>query len=370
LRPALEAGLFFGKMIIKGEIAMGGKIRATVWGATGFTGGELLRLIAAHSHMEVVGAVSHSSAGTAVGASHPHLRHVYPNTVFISPAQGLETEADLAFLALPHRASASRAKTLLERGQKVSDLSADFRLRTAEEYHKWYGVEHPCPELLSEAVYGLPELHRAEMAGARLISGVGCNATAAITALLPVASAGLIEDARIECRVGSSEGGAGGGEGSSHPLRSRVLRVISPFEHRHMAELIQELNLPLEKFTMGVTAVELVRGIQCVAHVTLSRQVREPDLWKIYRSAWSGEKFVSTTPAKPAHLRIPDPRFVMGSNRVSVGFSLAADGRRMIAASALDNLIKGAAGSAVQSANVMTGLDETSGLNMLPVYPA
>lgn len=349
---------------------MSAKVRVTIWGATGLTGGELLRIIAAHPDMEVVGAISRGSAGTAVGASHPHLRHAYPETTFISPDQGLEQSADLAFLALPHRAAATHAKMLLERGQRVVDLSADFRLRTAAEYLEWYGVEHPCQELLDEAVYGLPELHRAEMVAARLISGVGCNATAAITALLPIARAGLIEDARIECRVGSSEGGATGGEGSSHPLRSRALRVISPFEHRHMAELIQELDLPRDKFTMGITAVELVRGIQCVAHVKLNRAVREADLWKLYRAAWGGEKFISTTPAKPAHLRIPDPRFVMGSNRVLVGFALAADGVRAVAASALDNLMKGAAGSAVQSANLMMGLEEASGLEMLPVYPA
>lgn len=346
------------------------KIRATVWGATGLTGGELLRIIAAHPGMEIVGAVSHSSAGTAVGAAHPHLRHAYPDMTFISPEQGMELQAELAFLALPHRASAVRAKSLLELGQKVVDLSADFRLRTAEEYLEWYGVEHPCPELLAEAVYGLPELHRGEMASARLVSGVGCNAAAAITALLPLARAGLIGDARIECRVGSSEGGASGGEGSSHPMRSRTLRVISPFEHRHMSELIQELSLPRERFTMGITAVELVRGIQCVAHVKLNRGLCEPDLWKLYRAAWGGERFVGITPAKPAHLRIPDPRFVMGSNRVLVGFALAADGTRMVAASALDNLMKGAAGSAVQSANIMTGLGEADGLELLPAYPA
>ena len=327
-------------------------------------------MLAAHPGMEVVGAISRSSAGTPVGAAHPHLRHAYPELTFISPEQGMETEADLTFLALPHRASAARAKTLLEKGQKVVDLSADFRLHTAAEYEQWYGVEHPCPEFLSEAVYGLPELHRAEMAGARLISGVGCNATAAICALRPLANAGLIAEARIECRVGSSEGGATGGEGSAHPLRSRTLRVVAPFEHRHMAEIIQELSLPKETFTMGVTAVELVRGIQCVAHVTLSQKVREPDLWKLYRATWGGEPFVSTTPAKPAHLRIPDPRFVLGSNRALVGFALADDGRRMMAASALDNLMKGAAGSAVQSANLMMGLEETAGLTMLPVYPA
>lgn len=345
-------------------------IRAVIWGANGFAGGELLRIAACHPAIRVVGCVSRSMAGTSVGAVHHHLRHVYGDMTFISPDDAAQIEADAAFLALPHRASAEEAKRRLEAGQRVIDLSADFRLRSAEDYNRWYGVEHPCAELLDEAVYGLPELHRAEMANARIVSGVGCNATAAITALLPFARAGLIEEARIECRVGSSEGGASGGEGSAHSLRSRALRVVAPFVHRHMAELVQELGLPEERVTMGITAVELVRGIQCVAHLTLSRQIREADVWKLYRAAWNGEPFVSYTPARPAHLRIPDPRFVIGSNRVLTGFALADDGRRAVAASAIDNLMKGAAGSAVQSANIMFGLDETCGLDMMPVYPA
>lgn len=346
------------------------KIPVTVWGATGFAGGELLRIIARHPSMEVVGAISRSKAGFPVGSVHPHLRHYYSDMNFIAPDNGAEITSEIAFLSLPHRASAEEAKKRLEAGQKVVDLSADFRLRSSDDYKKWYGVDHPCPELLSEAVYGLPELHRDDMQNARLISGVGCNATSAICALLPLTRAGLIEEARIECRVGSSEGGAGGDEGSGHSLRSRTLRVISPFIHRHMAELIQELGLTEGRVTMGVTAVELVRGIQCLCHLTLNRSVKESELWKLYRAAWSGEPFISISPAKPAHLRIPDPRFVLGSNRVLTGFALAEDGRRLIAASALDNLIKGAAGSAVQSANIMSGIEETSGLDMMPLYPA
>jgi N-acetyl-gamma-glutamyl-phosphate/LysW-gamma-L-alpha-aminoadipyl-6-phosphate reductase len=349
---------------------MAPRISVTVWGATGFTGGELLRILAGHPDMELKGAVSRSSAGSPVGATHLHLRHIFPDTVFMSTEQGFETEADLAFLALPHRASAGVAKKLLERGVRVVDLSADFRLKSASDYLRWYETEHPCPGLLGEAVYGLPELHREAMRDARLISGVGCNAASAIFALLPVAGEGLVEDVRIECRVGSSESGGHGGEGSAHPLRSRTLRVVTPFVHRHMAELTQELGISEDVMTMGVTAVELVRGIQCVAHVRLNKTLREADLWKLYRAAWGKERFVSVTPAKPAHFRIPDPRFVLGSNRVMTGFALAADGRRRTAASALDNLMKGAAGSAVQSANIMMGLDERTGLDMMPVYPA
>ena len=146
--------------------------------------------------------------------------------------------------------------------------------------------------------------------------------------------------------------------------------MVTPFVHRHMAEVVQELRIPEETITMGETAVELVRGIQCLAHLRLNRQVRETEIWKLYRAAWADEPFVSYTPARPAHLRIPDPRFVLGSNRILTGFALADDGRRVIAASAIDNLMKGAAGTAVQCANLMFGLDETCGLDMMPVYPA
>ncbi|HPX03229.1 MAG TPA: N-acetyl-gamma-glutamyl-phosphate reductase [Synergistaceae bacterium] len=346
------------------------KISVIIWGATGFTGGELLRIIARHPRMEVVGAVSRSKAGTPIGAVHPHLRSAYRDMNFISPEEGGGIDAELVFLALPHKAAAETAQKRISAGQKVVDLSADFRLRSPEEYRRWYETEHPCPELLERAVYGLPELHREEMSGADLISGVGCNATSAVFALLPLAKAGLIENARIECRVGSSEGGAEAKEGSSHSLRSRSLRVVSPFVHRHMAEVVQELGLAEKDISMTVTAVELVRGIQCIAHVTLKERLREADIWKLYRAQWSKEPFVSLSPAKPAHLRIPDPRFVMGSNRVLTGFALAEDGRRAIAASAIDNLLKGAAGSAVQSANIMMGSEETAGLEMMPLYPA
>ena len=349
---------------------MNEKIPVTIWGATGYAGAELLRIIARHPRFEAVGAVSRSKAGTAVGAAHPHLRHVYNGMDFISPDDAASLSPAVAFLALPHRASAQIAARLLEAGQKVVDLSADFRLKSAEEYKKWYGVEHPAPQYLAEAAYGLPELHRAEIAQARLVSGVGCNAAATITALLPVARAGAIEEARVECLVGSSESGAVADEGSAHSVRSRALRVVTPFVHRHAAEVTQELSLPLSSFTLGVTAVELVRGIQCLAHMTLKERLREADLWKLYRSAWNDEPFVSFTPAKPTHFRIPDPRFVLGSNRVLTGFMLAEDGRRMIAASAIDNLMKGAAGSAVQCANLMTGLPEICGLDMMPLYPA
>ena len=174
----------------------------------------------------------------------------------------------------------------------------------------------------------------------------------------------------MELRVGSSEGGAEPSQGGHHPYRTNVLRVIEPFRHRHLAEVIQETGIPEERLLMSVTAVPVVRGVQMFAQVTLSKKCRESEIWSAYRKAFEGQPFLSLCPARPAHLRFPDPRLVLGSNRCMVGFALEGDGRRLVLVSAIDNLMKGAAGSAVQCANIMLGLGETEGLAMIPVYPA
>ena len=341
-----------------------------VFGGSGMAGGELLRILAGHPAMEVVGVVSRGKAGHPVAAVHPHLRPDFPDTLFITPEQASELDPALVFLALPHGSSAPVIRSWLDRGTRVVDLAADVRLRDPEVYQRWYGGPHPDPGLLQEAVYGLPELHREEIRRARLVSGVGCNAAAAILALAPLARAGVVSEARIEARVGSSEGGSRATEGSHHPYRSRALRMFEPFAHRHLAEVSQETGLPEDRLTLGVTAVESVRGVQAVATVTLAEPVREGDLWKTYRAAYGSEPFVFLCPARPSHLRLPDPRLVMGSNRALVGFALHPDGRRLTAVAAIDNLLKGASGTAVQAANLLLGCPETAGLEMRPVYPA
>jgi N-acetyl-gamma-glutamyl-phosphate/LysW-gamma-L-alpha-aminoadipyl-6-phosphate reductase len=339
-------------------------------GGSGMAGGELLRILAGHPAMEVVGVVSRGRAGHPVAAVHPHLRPDFPNTPFISPGEAETLDPALVFLALPHGSSAPVIRGWLDRGVKVADLAADVRLRSPELYERWYGGPHPDPALLGEAVYGLPELHRDEIRAARLVSGVGCNATASILAIAPLARAGVVTEARIEARVGSSEGGSKASEGSHHPYRSRALRMFEPFAHRHLAEVSQETGLPEDRLTLGVTAVESVRGVQAVATVTLADPLREADLWKLYRGAYGTEPFVHVCPARPAHLRLPDPRLVMGSNRALVGFALHPDGRRLTAVCSIDNLLKGASGTAVQAANLLLGCPETAGLDMRPVYPA
>lgn len=345
-------------------------LTVTVWGGAGMTGGELLRLLARHPGFRVRRVISRSRASHPVTSVHSHLRGAYDELRFSGPEETEGDTPDLAFLALPHGASLPVVKDCLSRRVRVVDLSADLRLADPERYARWYGHPHEAPELLSERVYGLPELHREELRQARCVSGVGCNATCAILGLLPLARAGVVEEVHLDLRVGSSEGGAEPSPGSHHPIRSRSLRVVTPFFHRHLAEVAQELALSEECLSLSLTAVELVRGVQLLASVRLSTPLSEGEIWSLYRNTYRNEPFVRCTAAKPTHLRLPDPRYVLGSNQVLVGFERHPGGRRLLAGCALDNLIKGAAGSALQSANLMAGFDETLGLDMMPVFPA
>ncbi|HOU31827.1 MAG TPA: N-acetyl-gamma-glutamyl-phosphate reductase [Synergistaceae bacterium] len=346
--------------------------RVGIWGASGMAGGEVLRLLARHPEMETVRAVSARHAGEPVWHQHPHLRHALGDMVFSSPeeARRRAEEVDLVFLAVPHGAGADIAAFHVARGVRVADMSADFRLRDPEDHRRWYGTPHPCPDLLARAVYGLPEFHREALRETPVASGVGCNATCTNLGLRPLAARGLIREARIEVRAGSSEGGGTPTVGSHHPYRRGALRVVEPFRHRHAAEVAQETGMPLSAFSFTLTAAEMVRGAQMLAHVTLTEAMEEKALWRLYREAYGGEPFVELCPARPAHLRFPDPRRVLGSNRALVGFALDEGGTRLLVGCAIDNLMKGAAGSAVQCANLMLGFEETAGLDALAVYPA
>ncbi|EHM10480.1 N-acetyl-gamma-glutamyl-phosphate reductase, common form [Thermanaerovibrio velox DSM 12556] len=349
--------------------------RVAVMGAAGLAGGELLRILCQHPHLEVSLICSSSSEGQPVRSSHPHLAYAYRSRTFVSPEAVLEGEWDLIFLALPHGKSAPWVEGLMplvEGGRRIVDLSGDFRLRDPREHEIWYG-KHPCPQFLGSFVYGLPELNREKIASARLVSGVGCNATGVLLCLYPLVSSPLwanVLDVNVECRAGSSEGGSRPSEGGMHVFRSRAMRLVSPFVHRHMAEVVQELNIPAQSLSMTLTAVEAVRGVQCLAHVRFKDPVSEADLWRACRGAFGSEPFVDLCPARPVHLRIPDPKLVLGSNRAMVGFVLDRTGRRLLIGSGIDNLMKGAAGTAVQCANLMLGLPEDEGLAMPPVYPA
>lgn len=340
-------------------------IKAIVFGGRGYTGGELLRILSFHEGIKVIGVASQGAVGEPIWRYHPHLRPFFKDN-FISYGEALDEDFDIAFVALSHGEGADLVKEIYDKGKKVVDLSANFRLKEPKEYEKWYSWSHPYPELLKSSVYGLPEAHREELRSAKLISGVGCNATAINLALLPLAEKKLLESFHADVRVGSSAGGAKPSEGGHHPERSRALRIYATYEHRHLAEVTQETGVNGE---IRITAVELVRGIQAVVRCELKEDLSEREILKIYRDRYSSESFIELCPFKPEHLRFPDPRWVTGTNLCMIGLKLHPGGRALTVVSVIDNLVKGASGSAVQAANIALGLPEDMGLKLVPVYP-
>lgn len=340
-------------------------ISAAIVGGSGFTGGELLRLLHAHPDVDITQITSREHAGRYVYNVHPTMRAA-AKLQFIHP-DNLQA-CDVLFLAVPHGHSAKNIEHYSQVAPKIIDLSADFRLNDAENYQQWYGQTHPNPEWLARFVYGLPEFRREDLRNADFVSGVGCNATTLNLALAPLTGSGLVDSIHAELKVGSSEGGNSANAGSHHPIRSGAVRTYAATHHRHMAEvnMILGTNTPLR---FSVTAIEMVRGVHLLAHVELNQTIAEKDLWKLYRGAYRNEPFVRLVASKTGLHRLPEPRVVAGTNYCDIGFELSADGRHVVIIAALDNLGKGAASSAVQSMNLMLGLDECTGLGFTGIYP-
>lgn len=342
-------------------------ISVSIVGGSGYGGGELMRLLLGHPQVEVKQVTSRSHLGEYVYQVHPNLRK---RTLlkFCDPAS-LEP-VDVLFLALPHGETQKKINEYAALAGKIIDLSADFRLKDAKTYEAWYHQPHSAPDWLGKFVYGLPELHRAEMAGASYISGVGCNATASNLALLPLVQAGLVDLAvptLIEIKVGSSEGGAEGNAGSNHAERANVVRTFSAFGHRHTAEVIQELGV--SKVSLTMTAVDLVRGVLATAHAYVKPGVTNKDLWKAYRALANENPFIRLVKEQRGIYRVPEPKVLVGSNYADIGFELDEASGHVVSICAIDNLMKGAAGTAVQCLNVMMGWDEMSGLEFSGLHP-
>ena len=345
-------------------------IRVSIIGGSGYVGGELLRLLLFHPHAQVVQVTSERLAGKPVTSSHPNLRGLRAARELMYTGAAQLQPCDLLFLALPHGEAARRIGAFAQLAPKIIDCSADFRLRDAAAYRRWYGEEHPAPEWLARFVYGLPELERAAIRGASYVSGVGCNATAANLALLPLVRAGLVDGRRdvvVEVKVGSSEGGAQSSDSSHHPERAGVVRSFAPTGHRPTAETQQALGL--ERVHLSITSVELVRGALATAHAFAPGPVAEKDLWRAYRAAYGQEPFVRVVREKSGAYRLPEPKILAGSNYADVGFALDEASGRIVSICAIDNLMKGAAGTAVQCMNLMCGLEETSGLEFPGLHP-
>ena len=340
-------------------------------GASGYTGGELLRLALSHPRLEVKQVTSERLDGQFVHFTHPNLRK-RTQLKFVR-ADAVE-KCDLLFLGLPHGSAMGRIDHLSTLADRIVDLSADFRLRDASGYDTWYGKPHSNPVWLQKFVYGLPELHRAELKTAKYVSGVGCNATATNLAIWPLANARLLDATRgviCEVKVGSSEGGAASADSTHHPERAGVMRSFAPTGHRHTAEVLQALALRhvVTEVHLSATAVENVRGVLATAHAFVKPGTQEKDIWKAFREAYNAEPFVRIVKEKTGLYRYPEPKILSGSNYADVGFEFDAKTNRVVCLCAIDNLMKGAAGTALQCANLMMGWDETLGLEFPGLHP-
>jgi N-acetyl-gamma-glutamyl-phosphate/LysW-gamma-L-alpha-aminoadipyl-6-phosphate reductase len=247
-------------------------------------------------------------------------------------------------------------------------------LKNADDYVKWYGWEHPFPDLLSKSVYGIPEMQRNEIKDAKLVSCPGCMAVTSILALKPLMENKLIDTNHIivDSKIGSSGAGATDSTGTHHAMRYGVIRPYKPSKHRHTGEIEQELSIISDqkiKVSMSPHAVNLVRGILTTNHVFLNSPKSEIELWKAYRNSYKEEPFIRLIRDKKGLYKFPDPKFVVGSNFCDVGFDMDENTNRVVALSASDNLMKGAAGSAIQNMNLMCGFKETSGLKYTPLTP-
>ena len=346
-------------------------IKVGIVGGTGYTGVELLRLLAGHPSVELSVITSRAEAGTAVAGIFPNLRgHV--NLVFAAPDSAatlsMLAACDLVFFATPNGIAMTQTRELLAAGVRVIDLAADFRLKDVNVWQHWYNMPHACPELLAEAVYGLPEVNRAAIRAARLVANPGCYPTAVQLGLLPLIEQGVVDIKHLIANAVSGISGAGrkAEVAALFSERAENFRAYGVPGHRHLPEIMQGLAQAAGQ-NVGLTFVPhylpIVRGI----HATLYGIVtdRQLDLQKVYEQRYAGELFVDVLPAGA----YPETRSVKGANTCRLAVHRPQDGDTVVVLSVIDNLVKGAAGQAVQNMNIMFDLNETTGLNAIALLP-
>lgn len=342
-------------------------IRAGIVGATGYTGVELLRLLLSHPEAQPVVVTSRGNAGEPLDSLFPNLRG-HTTLVFTEPDAGRLAECDVVFFATPHGVAHALAGELLDRGTRVIDLSADFRLRDPELWSRWYGQSHGAPELLDQAVYGLPEINRARIPGARLIAVPGCYPTAVTLGFIPLLEAGLVDADRLVADAKSGVSGAGrkAQVGTLLCEASESFKAYGVAGHRHLPEILQTLTEVAgraPKLTFVPHLVPMIRGIHATLYATLANA--EADLQAVYEARYRDEPFVDVMPAG-SH---PETRSVRGTNRCRLAVHRPQGGTTAVVLSVIDNLVKGASGQAIQNMNLMFGLDEAAGLEGIGVLP-
>lgn len=345
--------------------------KTAIFGATGYTGFELLRLLLSHSGARIVALSSEQYSDLPLDEAFPTFKGMLPKGLAFGKMETLlGGDFEVAFLALPHTVSSSVAGRLLARGVKVVDLSADFRFRNIDLYEDVYNVTHKSPELAKSAVYGLPEIYRAALKKTMLAAVPGCFPTSVILALYPLLKEGLIDFKGIiaDCKTGVSGGGRTPSPGFHYPETEGGVRPYGLPRHRHNPEMDQELSLAAGK-KLSVTFVPhlmpMVRGMLATCYATLKPGVKADAVEAAYRKAYAKEPFVRLCQAG----QLPSTKHVAGSNFCDVAYNVDEKGRRVIAVSAIDNLVKGASGGAVQCFNLMNGYAENDGLRNAPIFP-
>jgi N-acetyl-gamma-glutamyl-phosphate reductase len=345
------------------------KTKAAIFGASGYTGQELIRILSAHPQVELVAVTSRRYAGVRVSDVFPSLSALTSLAYTNASPREIAGLCDVVFLALPHGVSMEIAPVFIGAGKKVIDLSADYRLRDSATYEQWY-AKHSSADLFAQAVYGLPELYRDRIKTSHLIANPGCYPTSIILGLAPALKNKLLEVSSIIADSASGVSGAGRDPvvGSLFCEVDGGFKAYKVGKHRHTPEIEQELSqLAGEKFVISFTPhlLPVKRGILSTIYATLKKEVTEADLQALYASFYAGEKFVRICPAGAS----PNISSVCGSNYCDIGLTIDLRTGRVIIISAIDNLIKGAAGQAVQNMNLVCALPEDSGLQTPPLYP-
>lgn len=341
-------------------------IKVGIVGGTGYTGVELLRLLARHPEVELATITSRGEAGVSVADLFPSLRGAV-DLAFEDPAQADLAACDLVFFATPNGIAMQQVPELLRRGVRVVDLAADFRISDIAEWEKWYGMQHACPELVAEAVYGLPEVNRAAIKGARLVANPGCYPTSVQLGLIPLVEAGVVDCSHLIADAKSGVSGAGR-KAETHlifPEASDSFKAYGAAGHRHLPEIRQGLARLTEQ-PVGLTFVPhltpIIRGIHATIYARITRQV---DFQALFAERYASEPFVDVLPPG-SH---PETRSVRAANVCRLAVHRPQGGDTLVVLSVIDNLVKGAAGQAIQNMNIMFGIEETTGLWQLPVLP-
>ncbi len=341
-------------------------INVGIVGGTGYTGVELLRLLAQHPEVNIQVITSRSEAGIEVAEIFTNLRgHI--NLKFSDPAESLLDTCDLVFFATPNGTAMQQTEALINANVKVIDLAADFRIKSIVEWEKWYGMKHACPDLVAEAVYGLPEVNRTQIKTARLVANPGCYPTAVQLGFLPLIEAGIVDIDHLIADVKSGVSGAGR-KASVHTLHAEAsdnFKAYSAPGHRHLPEITQGLSNISDK-PVGLTfvphLVPMIRGIHATLYATLTKDI---DLQELYEKRFADETFVDVLP----HGKHPETRSVRGSNLCRIAVHRPQNSNTVVILSVTDNLVKGAAGQAIQNMNLMFNLPETMGINQVPLLP-